>query len=206
MIFEELFPELNDPHLNALIVYHSDKKEFPAGTVILEPGQKIKFVPLLLNGSIRIDREDNEGREVFLYFLSEGDTCSNSLTCGLNAELSDIRVTAETDCELLLIPQRFINTWMQEFECWKNFVMNAYRKRYAELLSTIDSIAFQKMDDRLMQYLTEKSIVHNSNELKGTHQEIADALHSTREVISRLLKQLEKQGKVLLQRNCVTVL
>ena len=205
MVFEELFPELNDPHLNALIVHHSTKKVYTAGSVIFEPGDVISSIPLILNGSIKVQRVDAEGRELFLYFLTEGETCSSSLTCGIDSKVADIRVVAETECELLLIPQRFLNTWMQEFECWKNFIMSSYRKRFSELLSTIDSIVFQKMDDRLLQYLTAKSIAHNSNTFRCTHQEIADELHSTREVISRLLKQLEKSGKVLLQRNAISL-
>ncbi|MGL1936846.1 MAG: Crp/Fnr family transcriptional regulator [Fibrobacterales bacterium] len=205
MIFEELFPDLSDPHLNALILKHGIKKKVAAGDVVIKPGDAILSIPLLLNGSLKIHRVDAEGNEIFIYFLAEGETCTTSLTCGVERAVSEIKAIAETDSELLLVPYRFVDAWIQEFDSWKNFIIGSYQKRYRELLNTIDSIAFHKMDERLMQYLTEKSIAQNSNTLRGTHQNIADELHTTREVVSRLLKQLEKQGKVVLGRNTITL-
>lgn len=172
----------------------------------MEPGSRIEYVPLILEGSIRVMREDKEGRELFLYYLHEGDTCAISLNCCLASGQSEILAVAETAVDLLMIPVRFIEVWMDEFYCWKNFIMSTYRNRFEELLQTLDSVAFQKMDDRILQYLRERSIAQNSNTLEGTHQKIADEIHSTREVVSRVLKQLERRDFIKLGRNKIELL
>ncbi len=171
----------------------------------MQPGDAFSHVPLLLEGSIMILREDKEGRELFLYYLQEGETCAVSLNSCMVGGVSEIKAIAETDLEVLFIPIRFLETWMEEYPCWKHFIMSTYRKRFEELLLTIDSIAFQKMDERVLQYLQEKSIALNTNQIETTHQKIADDLHSTREVISRLLKQMEKKSLVKLGRNLIEI-
>lgn len=143
MDIETLFPELKDPQLNALIQKHGVKKSIKEGQVIMEPGSRIEYVPLILEGSIRVMREDKEGRELFLYYLHEGDTCAISLNCCLASGQSEILAVAETAVDLLMIPVRFIEVWMDEFYCWKNFIMSTYRNRFEELLQTLDSVAFQ---------------------------------------------------------------
>lgn len=206
MDIETIFPELKDPQLNALIQKHGIRKTIPEGVTMMEPGSKIEYVPLILDGSIRVMREDSEGRELFLYYLHEGDTCAISLNCCLASGQSEILAVAETEVQILMIPVRFIESWMDEFYCWKNFIMSTYRSRFEELLQTLDSVAFQKMDDRILQYLRERSIAQNSNTLEGTHQKIADEIHSTREVVSRVLKQLERRDFIKLGRNKIELL
>ena len=201
----ELFPDFSDPELQAMILHHGQKKVFKEGEILMEPGRTFSQVPLILEGSLRILREDEEGRELFLYYLQEGETCAVSLNCCMVGGESEIRAIAETELTVLFVPIRFLDAWMEEYPCWKHFIMNTYRQRFEELLQTIDSIAFHKMDERVLQYLKEKSIALNTNQIHTTHQKIADDLHSTREVISRLLKQMEKQELLRLGRNLIEI-
>lgn len=200
------FPELTEPELLAEMLQVARIVHLKAGEKIMDYGGAIKNMPLLTDGSVKILRLNNQGDELILYYLQPGETCAMSLTCCLTSQKSEIRAVAEEDATLIMIPASLMDTWMLKYPSWKNFVMNTYRARFEELLNTIDSIAFRKMDERLWQYLLDKSTVTNTHTLETTHQKIADDLNSTREVISRLLKQLEKQGKIKLGRNRITLI
>ncbi len=176
------------------------------GELIQDIGSYIKMVPLILEGSIKVSREDEEGNELFLYFLNAGQTCSMSFTCCMMNKRSEIKTVAEEDTTLIGIPIRYMDEWMSKYQSWKNFVMRTYDSRMIELVKTIDSIAFKKMDERLLQYLENKSKTHQSKILSSTHQEIAYDLNASREAISRLLKQLEKEKIVRLGRNKIELL
>lgn len=180
--------------------------EFHEGDFIMDIGNYIKTVPIITKGSIKIIREDDEGHEIFLYYLQKGETCAMSLTCCMQDQPSQIRAIAEEDVELISIPVKFMDEWMMKYPTWKNFVMRTYQNRFEELLNTIDLIAFHNMDERLIDYLREKSNIHKTSELNVTHQEIAFELNSSREAISRLLKKLENQGRVKLHRNRIDLL
>mgnify|MGYP001601584740 FL=1 len=201
MDFDTLFPDLKDLQLKSLIHQYGLKRVIEEGEVLMQPGDQIQYVPLILDGSVRVMREDSEGRELFLYYLHEGDTCAISLNCCMASGQSEILAVAETQVTIMMIPVKFLDQWMNEFVCWRNFILSTYRTRFEELLSTLDSVAFQKMDHRILQYLREKSIAQNSNILEGTHQKIANEIHSTREVVSRVLKQLERRRFLRLGRN-----
>ena len=205
MNIESIFPELNNPQFTALLLKHSLKKEFPPNSTLMEPGQELTHIPLVLEGSIKVFRLDENQNELFLYHLHEGEACAVSLNCCMVQKQSSIKAKTETQTTLLMIPIRFLDTWILEFPCWKEFIMSTYQRRFDDLLQTIDSIAFKKMDERLYQFLMDKSIALNSNTLNLTHQEIADEIHSTREVISRLMKQLEKRGMIRLGRNRIEI-
>ncbi len=195
------FPELTEPDLKREIEENGKLFHVEAGDKVMDYGGYIKTMPLLVDGSIKILRQDEKGNELFLYFLQPGETCAMSLTCCMAKEKSEIRAVAEENSEMILLPAHFMDEWMIRYPSWKTFVMNTYRRRFEELLRTIDGIAFNKMDVRLWQYLIDKSTANNSHTLETTHQQIAYELNSTREVISRLLKQLEKEGKIELGRN-----
>ena len=205
-LVKDLFFQLREPELVREITEVGKLEEVPEGHVIMDVGRYITSVPLIVKGSIRVLREDNEGRDLFLYYLKPGDTCAVSLTCCMANEQSSIRAITDEDTTMIRIPVEYIDIWTTKYSSWKNFMMNTYRMRYEELLSTIDSIAFMKMDERLWKFLLDRKVLTESFELHITHQEIADALHSTREVISRLLKTLEKEGKIELGRNKITIL
>ena len=179
--------------------------EFEPGQTIIAKGQYIKMVPIIIQGSVKVLRTDETGRELFLYYLESGETCAVSLTCCSTSSPSDIKAVAEEKTVILGIPVEKHEEWSNKYKQWKDFVAQTYQNRFQELLSTIDAIAFQKMDDRLLRYLATKSKQLNSLELSITHQEIAKELGTSREVISRLLKQLEKRKLVELGRNIIYV-
>lgn len=170
--------------------------------ILISPGDEIVFIPIVLGGCIRILRQDDEGREVFLYHLYPGQTCAMSLTCCQVGKKSMIKAVAEDDTELLQIPVLQTEDWFKYTE-WKAFVSNNYNNRFAELLQMVDLIAFSNLDKQLLHYLTERSKALNTKTLDITHQQIADELHTHREVISRLLRTMEQKKLVKLCRNSV---
>jgi len=180
-------------------------KEIPEGFKLMDVGQYVKSMPLLIEGAIKILRDDHDGDELLLYFLEKGDTCAMTLSCCLGDTKSEVRAIAETDAKLVMIPIEKMEIWTTQYKTWRDFVFESYHHRLMELLETIDSIAFLKMDERLLKYLKDKAKVNNSQIIHHTHQEIAYELHTSRVVISRLLKNLENQGKIILQRNHIKV-
>ena len=181
-------------------------KEIPSGYKLMEIGEYVKGMPLLISGAIKVLRDDKEGEELLLYYLERGDTCSMTMTCCVGQTRSEIRAIAETDTKLIMIPIRKMGEWTAKYKSWRNFVFESYHNRLNELLYTLDSIAFDRMDDRLINYLKEKSRITNDNIIYNTHQEIAYELHSSRVVISRLLKKLEQMEKIKLYRNHIKVI
>ena len=181
-------------------------KEVPAGSKIMEIGQYINSMPLLIEGAIKIMRDDDDGDELLLYFLESGDTCAMTLTCCLGNAKSEIRAVAELETKLIMVPINKMEEWTRKYKSWRNFVFQSYHNRLMEMLETIDSIAFLKMDERLLKYLKDKSKVTSSQIISSTHQEIAYELHTSRVVISRLLKKLENQGKIKLNRNNIEII
>lgn len=180
-------------------------KEVPAGHKLMEIGDYIKGMPLLISGVIKILREDADGDELLLYYLEQGDTCSMTMSCCMGQTKSEIRAIAETDAKLIMIPIRKMEEWTAKYRSWRNFVFESYNSRLNEMLQTIDSIAFLNMDERLVNYLREKARVNHDAIIRNTHQEIAYDLHSSRVVISRLLKKLEQMGKIELHRNYIRI-
>lgn len=181
-------------------------KTFQENDVIIDYGDYVKFLPLLLDGAIKILREDKEGDELLLYFLESGDTCAMTLSCCLGQTRSEIRAVAEKETQLIMIPIQKMEEWTSKYKSWRNFVFDSYHSRLTEMLETIDTIAFLNMDKRLMRYLQDKAKINQNEMLQVTHQEIAYDLHTSRVVISRLLKKLEIDGKIELQRNAIKVL
>lgn len=180
-------------------------KEVHEGDVLIEIGSYVKSMPLLISGVIKILREDHDGDELLLYFLEKGDTCAMTLTCCLGQTKSEIRAIAENEAKLIMIPIEKMEEWSAKYRSWRNFVFESYHNRLNELLETIDSIAFLKMDARLLKHLNEKARVSDDRIINSTHQEIAYELHTSRVVISRLLKKLENLGKVELHRNHIVL-
>ncbi len=176
------------------------------GVELIDIGNEIKFMPLVISGAIKILREDEKGDELALYFIEQGDTCAMTITCCLGSTKSKIRAIVETETELLMIPVQKIGDWMNKYQSWQRFILQSYHERMQELLEAIDTIAFLNMDERLLKYLKDKAIVNKSEMIQVTHKEIANDLHTSRVVISRLLKALEKKEKIKLHRNRIHVL
>ena len=181
-------------------------KEFNEGDVIIDFGDKILKMPLLLSGAIKILREDFDEGELLLYFIEKGDTCSMSMTCCIGETKSEIKAVAETNGKVVMIPVMFMELWLGKYKSWRNYVFNSYNNRLKEMLNAIDSLAFMNMDERILNYLFEKSKINESQEINTTHQDIAYDLNSSRVVISRLLKALEKEGKIKLHRAHIEIL
>lgn len=195
----------NDPDLISEIKKNAKHKVIGSGSILIKPGDEIFFIPIVMKGSIRIIRQDLDGKEIFLYHLYPGQTCAMSLTCCQSGRKSMIKAIAETDSEILQIPVRLTEDWYKYPE-WKEYISSNYNNRFAELLQVIDLIAFSNMDKQLLHYLEERSKALNTRILEVTHQEIADELHAHREAISRLLRLMEQKKLVRLGRNNIEVL
>jgi len=180
-------------------------KDIPEGYVLMDIGRYIKSMPLLISGAVKILREDKEGDELLLYYLEKGETCSMTLTCCLGDTKSEVRAIAELDTKLIMIPIQKMEEWTSKYRSWRNFVFRSYHERLNELLTTLDSVAFEKMDERLVGYLKEKARINDERTIHSTHQDIAYDLHTSRVVISRLLKKLEQMGKIELNRNFLRI-
>ena len=202
----EQFPIFFEEGLKKELYSVSKVYSVPEGDIIMDIDQSIDQIPLVIKGSIKILREDDEGNEILLYYLEPGHACATSITCCLSGQRSTIRAIAEDDTEYLGIPVQYSDEWMFKYKTWKNFVMNTYAERFEELLKAIDQLAFKKMDERLAKYLHDKADLHDSCEIHISHQEIAYDLNTSREVISRLLKQLERIGSIKLGRNRIIIL
>ena len=203
---KEKFEYLFEPELITAIEATAKLVSMKADDVIIEIGQLVKQMPIILSGSIKVTRVDEKGREILLYYVNPLESCAMTFTCCMEQLPSEIRAVAEEDVQILSLPITVMDEWMTKYPTWKSFVMKAIRHRFNELLKTIDHIAFQKLDERLVSYLKEKSKATGSSLLNISHQQIAEELASSREVISRLLKKLENGNKLLLYRNQIKLL
>ena len=181
-------------------------RNFKEGDVIIDFGDYIRKMPLLLTGAIKILREDFDEGELLLYFIEKGDTCTMTMACCIGETKSEIRAVAETDGQVIMIPVMKMEEWLGKYKSWRNYVFNSYNNRLKEMLLTIDNLAFMNMNERLLKYLHEKSKINKTNHLNNTHQEIAYDLNTSRVVISRLLKVLENQGVIQLHRASIEIL
>jgi len=181
-------------------------KTFKKNETIIDIGDSLRSMPLLLNGAIKVLREDNQGDELILYFLERGDTCAMTLTCCIGNAKSEIRAIAESDTELIMIPVQKMEEWTSKYTSWRHFVFQSYQDRLSEMLDTVDTIAFMKMDERIMKYLRDKAKINRDIKLIVTHQQIAYDLHTSRVVVSRILKKLELDHKIKLHRNTIEVI
>ncbi|MCA4794271.1 Crp/Fnr family transcriptional regulator [Myroides odoratimimus] len=188
------------------IIEVSTIKDFKEGEKLMEIGEYIKKIPLLLEGAIKIIREDQREGEIVLYYIEEGDTCAMTLTCCLGETKSQVRSIAERDGSVVLVPVGKMDEWLVKYKSWRNFVLNSYNNRMNEMLTAIDSLAFMNMEERLCNLLRSKAKIYNSRFINNTHQELADELNTSRVVISRILKTLENEGIIQLNRKYIELL
>lgn len=181
--------------------------EMKAGGYLMRPGGYIRFIPIILQGSVKIMRQDKDGKEVLLYYIGGMDSCAMSLTCCLQERTSEIIAAVEEDVQLISLPYEKVDEWLCKYPTWKQFVFGTYQKRFEDMLETIDCIAFNKLDQRLLSLIKKKiKLTGGERILYTTHEELAHELATSREVVSRLLKQLEKVDKVKLSRNKIELL
>lgn len=205
MDWKKLFPQF-EPELLEILDKNAIERSFHAGEEIVRTGQYIKSTVLVLSGRIKIYRQNDEGSEFLIYYLEPGEACAVSLICALQSQTSEITAKAVEDTEVLMLPVQLMDELMIKFKSWSHFVIQTYRNRFDEMLSVIDSIAFKNMDERLEFYLKRSKADSGRLILNLTHQEIADDLNSSREVISRLLKKMEQLGKIKLNRNSIEII
>jgi CRP/FNR family transcriptional regulator len=178
-------------------------KTFQLNDVMIREGQFITSFPLVLKGLIRVTRNNDDGNELLLYYLKQNEVCAMSLTCCMTNLTSNIKAVAEEETEVIMLPVEMLDNWICKYPGWKQFVMQTFQNRFRELIDTIDSIAFLNLDERLVKYFTDRNKNAGSTILNETHQDLALRLNTSREVISRLLKKLENEGKIKLARNFI---
>jgi CRP/FNR family transcriptional regulator len=200
-----LFPQF-EPELMNEIIANGVIKTIPAGEVLMRTGQFIKSTMLILEGNVKVFRENEDGGEFLMYFLQPGEACAISIICAAKTEASRVMAKTTEETTVLMIPLQLLDRWMLDYKSWYHFVLSTYRNRFDELLVLIDQVAFRNMDERLLSYLERHSKVHNSSIISLSHQQIADELNSSREVISRLLKKMEQRHMVILHRNAVELI
>ncbi len=202
----EQFKSLFEPELVKALDKNARLVEVKAGETILEIGQTVRTMPIILSGTVKVSRIDEDGKELLLYYVNPNESCAMTFTCCMQQYPSEVQAVAEEDVQMLTIRINFMDEWLVKYPTWKSFVMKTIRNRFHEMLNVIDQIAFQKLDERLVYYLKEKSKVTGSTLINLSHEQIASELATTRVVISRLLKALENDKKVLLYRNQMKLL
>ncbi len=178
-------------------------KSIEQGELLIREGQFISSFPLVISGMIRVTRTNNDGNELLLYYLKKNEVCAMTLTCCMTNLKSTVKAIAEENTEVIMLPVSMLDSWICQYPSWKQFVMETFQIRFRELIETVDTIAFLKLDDRLINYFTYRKKKFGSSTFKGTHQDLALQINTSREVVSRLLKKLEKQGKIKLSRNFI---
>ncbi len=176
-------------------------QEYREGEVIVDYDKYIKSMPIVISGVVKVFRRDEDGNEILLYYISNNESCAMAYTCCMEARKSEIKAVADTPVELLFIPHDKLDEWLIKYPVWKSYVFNSFTQRFNELLRSLESIAFQKLDERLIRYLKNKSEVTGSKVISLSHQQIADEMGTSRVVVSRMLKILENQKKLILYRN-----
>lgn len=185
-------------------VGHLDK--IKGGELLIDIGSEMTHIPLILDGVVKIMRQEKEGEEIVLYFLERGDTCAISFVNCINRKRSIFRGVVEKDIEAIFVPVQHIDGWLEKYKSWRHFIIDSYHFRLIEMVESIDSLAFMNMSDRVYKYLIDKVKINNDVELDITHQEIANDLNSSRVVITRLIKQLHDEGRIYSTRNKIRVL
>jgi len=190
--------ELQDEILNA-----GTFKTFKPNEVLIREGQFITNFPLVIKGLIRVTRNNEDGNELLLYFLKKNEVCAMSLTCCMTSLKSNVKAVAEEDTDVIMLPVSLLESWICKYPTWKQYIMQTFQNRFQELIDTIDTIAFMKLDERLIKYFTIRHSTSGIKTYNGTHQDLALQLNTSREVVSRLLKKLEKEGRIKLSRNFI---
>lgn len=199
----EYFGDTFEPELIEEISKVSLLRTMPQNELLIDIGDKMTHIPLILRGVVKIIREAPNGEEIALYFLESGDTCAISFVNCIHRNESIFRGIVEAETEGIFFPVDKIDEWLKNFQSWRYFIIDNYHMRLLEMVDSIDSLAFMTLDDRILKYLIDTSEKFNSNEIWITHQEIANDNHTSRVVVSRLLKRLENQGKIKIMRNRV---
>lgn len=193
------------PELVEKLQQFSIRKEYKAGSVILNENSHIRSIPIVTKGTLKVIRTEEDGREILLYYITAGESCIMSFLGGLHNETSKVKAEVEEDAEILFLPIDKVSLFIKEYPQWLDYIFRLYHKRFEELLEIVNAIAFKKVDERLLALLQKKKELTNNKTLNITHEQLANELGTARVVVSRLLKQLEENGTVQLGRNKITL-
>jgi len=180
-------------------------KHFQEGAIIQNENTYIKVIPIVIKGSIKVMRTEEDGRELLLYYIKAGESCIMSFLGGMHHETSKVKAIAEEETEVLFLPIDKVSELIKEYPEWLDYIFRLYHKRFEELLEVVNAVAFQKVDERLFNFIHKKAELNHSQTITITHEQLANELGTARVVVSRLLKQLEENGKLKLGRNKITL-
>ena len=188
------------------IAAHSHFLEVKKGHMVMDVGDSILGLPMLMDGAIKILRVDDEGDEMLLYFLETGDSCAMTIGSHFDNAKSEIRAVAEKDSTLVILPLDQVHQWMRDHSDFQRFILESFNTRLKEMAEALDALAFQDLQGRLSKYLDDRVKINGTTSIHTTHAEIAADLNTSRVVVSRMLKQCEREGKIELHRNRIEVL
>jgi CRP/FNR family transcriptional regulator len=203
-LLNKYYPQF-DEDLKQYIASKALVKEFKSGDEMMRSGQYLKSTMLVTKGRVKLFTNGEDGEDFFMYYLEPGQACALSFVCAARNKKSDLEAVAIEDVEAIMIPIELMDDLMIKHKSWYYFVIESYRNRYQEVLDALRSVAFHGMDERLEYYLIKQKNSFQNKTLNLTHEQIANDLNSSRVVISRLLKQMENNGKVKLLRNEIEV-
>jgi len=206
MELNEIAEFKTSPELVEKLQEHSIEKHFKAGTTILNESAHIGSIPIVVKGSMKVLRTEEDGREILLYYIKTGESCIMSFLGGLHNETSKVKAEVEEDAEILFLPIDKVSLFIKEYPQWLDYIFRLYHKRFEELLEILNAIAFKKVDERLLNLLNKKSELLKSETILITHEQLANELGTARVVVSRLLKQLEEEKRVKLGRNKIILM
>lgn len=195
----------SSPELVEKLYQNGVTKNYHEGDVILDENASIRSIPIVMKGMLKVIRTEDDGREILLYYIKAGESCIMSFLGGMHNEKSIVRAEIEEDAEILFLPVDKVSLFIKEHPEWLDYIFRLYHKRFEELLDIINAIAFKKVDERLLSLLHKKSAITGSHMITITHEQLANELGTARVVVSRLLKQLEEDGRVKLGRNKITL-
>jgi CRP/FNR family transcriptional regulator len=192
-----LEPELQNEIITVGKYIKADK-----GAVLIKEGQYLDFLPIVISGKIRVYRQRDD-REILLYYVTPGQTCVMSLSSAYFDYNSTANGITMEPTEILVLPAKVISDWQLKYNSWNRFIINTFKYRYDELLNSLGDVAFKPIHIRAGQYLDDQVRAGKSKKVVISHQTLANELGTTRVVVSRILKQLEKEKKLKLHRGFI---
>lgn len=203
---EQIAEFKSSPELVEQLYLYSIRKNYKAGSIILNENANIRAIPIVAKGTLKVIRTEEDGREILLYYIKAGESCIMSFLGGLHNETSKVKAEVEEDAEILFLPVDKVSLFIKEYPQWLDYIFRLYHKRFEELLEIVNAIAFKKVDERILALLNKKAELTGNKTLNITHEQLANELGTARVVVSRLLKQLEENGTVQLGRNKISLM
>ncbi|MBK6611203.1 MAG: Crp/Fnr family transcriptional regulator [Sphingobacteriales bacterium] len=195
----------SSPELVEKLYKYGIQKNYQSGSVILNENAPIRSIPIVTQGTLKVIRTEEDGREILLYYIKAGESCIMSFLGGIHNETSKVRAEVEEDAEILFLPVDKVSLFIKEYPQWLDYIFRLYHKRFEELLEIVNAVSFKKVDERLLNLLKKKAELAQSKTIQTTHEQLANELGTARVVVSRLLKQLEENKILKLGRNKITL-